>query len=47
VRTIHSSKFSSANSALRTPYGQICSRLWMSLVLSATRGSLSSKAYRL
>jgi hypothetical protein len=39
MRTIHSSKFSTENS-LR----QICSRLWMSLVLSAIRGSLSSKA---
>jgi hypothetical protein len=39
MRTIHSSKFSTENS-LR----QICSRLWMSLVLSAIRGSHSSKA---
>jgi hypothetical protein len=39
MRTIHSSKFSTENS-LR----QICSRLWMSLVLSAIRGSLSSEA---
>jgi hypothetical protein len=39
MRTIHSSKFSTENS-LR----QICSRLWMSLALSAIRGSLSSKA---
>jgi hypothetical protein len=37
MRTIHSSKFSTENS-LR----QICSRLWMSLVLSAIRRSLSS-----
>jgi hypothetical protein len=39
MRTIHSSKFSTENS-LR----QICSRLQMSLVLSAIRGSLSSEA---
>jgi hypothetical protein len=39
MRTIHSSQFSTENS-LR----EICSRLWMSLVLSAIRGSLSSKA---
>ena len=37
-------KSTPANSALRTPDGQICSRLWMSLELSAIRGSLSSKA---